>query len=222
MALFILKESLSPEIRARVAARPARRRWAVLVEVLGRPAVGLLIGASFLATFVFAGMEATFAMWSERSFAWGPEQNGYLFGFVGTMSALIQGLLMGRLARRFGEPRLIVQGAVALAVGVALIPFSTSLPVLLVAMAVLAYGFSVINPSLNSLISLGVGEDERGAVLGVARSATTLARVVGPAWAGLLFSILGKDWPYFAGAVVMLGVLVLGLKVARHPDIPRQ
>ena len=42
--------------------------------------------------------------------------------------------------------------------------------------------------------------------MGVARSATTMARVVGPAWAGILFAQLGKEWPYYAGTVVMLVV----------------
>ena len=62
-------------------------------------------------------MEATFAMWSRRQFGWGPEQNGYLFAGIGVLSAAIQGGLVGRLARRFGEGALIVQGAAALAIG---------------------------------------------------------------------------------------------------------
>ena len=42
-------------------------------------------------------------MWSRRAFGWGPEQNGYLFAFVGLISAGVQGGLVGRLAHRFGE-----------------------------------------------------------------------------------------------------------------------
>ena len=47
--------------------------------------------------------------------------------------------------------------------------------------------------------------------MGVSRSATTLARVLGPGWAGLLFEFLGKDWPFFAGALIMLAVLAIAL-----------
>ena len=212
LAVFTLKESLSKEIRQRLAAQEPKKRWRHFMETLARPKIGLLILLSFLAVFVFAGVETTFAMWTERRFGWGPEQNGYIFAFVGLLSAAIQGGLIGRLARRFGEPNLIVQGAVALAIGVGLIPFSHSLVMLLCAMVIVAYGFSVITPSLNSLISLQVGEDEQGGVMGVARSATTLSRVVGPAWAGMLFSVLGNDWPYYAGAVIMIAVAALGLR----------
>jgi DHA1 family tetracycline resistance protein-like MFS transporter len=159
-------------------------------------------------------------MWSRRQFGWGPEQNGYLFAFVGLLSAVIQGGLIGPLARRFGEARLIIQGAAALAVGVLLIPFSHGLPLLLVAMVVAGYGFSIVSPSLTSLISLQVGDDEQGGIMGVTRSAATMARFLGPAWAGLLFDTLGRDWPYFGGALVMAVVVGLSLHALKALDRP--
>lgn len=215
MAAFILKESLSQEIRDRLKASAPEKRWRHFARTLTRPRIGLLIALSFLTVFVFAGIETTFAMWTERRFGWGPEQNGYMFAFFGLISAAIQGGLIGRLVRAFGEARLIVQGAAALAVGVGLIPFAHSPPVLGVAMIIIAYGFAVITPSLNSLISLQAGEDEQGGVMGVTRSATTLARVLGPAWAGVLFSFLGSDWPYYAGSAVMIVVAFFGARALK-------
>ena len=211
LAVAILKESLSEEIRARIAARPPEQRFQRMVQAFKTPKLGFLIMVSFLATFVFAGMEATFAMWSERTYAWGPQQNGFLFAGVGIVSAAIQGGLIGRLANRFGEAKLIIQGSVALAIGMVLIPFSENLWILALAMAVLAYGFSTLSPSLNSLISLQVDDENQGAIMGVTRSATTFARIVGPAWAGLLFAQLGKDWPYFVGGGMMLLVAALSI-----------
>jgi MFS transporter, DHA1 family, tetracycline resistance protein len=213
LAITLLKESLSPELRVQQRLLSRRKRWQQLRDALAQPGVGLVIGLAFLANFVFAGMETTFAMWSRRAFGWGPEQNGYLFAFVGLLAAAIQGGLVGRLARQFGEGRLVVAGAAALAVGMLLIPFSHSLAVLLVAMTIVACGFSVVSPSLNSLVSLRVPPGAQGGVMGVTRSATTLARVVGPIWAGALFHYLGRDWPYYAGAVVMAIVVVLGLRI---------
>ncbi|NQV46504.1 MAG: MFS transporter [Rhodospirillaceae bacterium] len=212
MAFFVLKESLPDDVRKTLAAKPPEKRMAQFRDALGKPNVGLLIGLSFVATFVFAGMETTFAMWSERRFGWGPQQNGYLFAFVGILAATIQGGLIGRLAKKFGEARLIVQGAAALAIGMLMIPFSDTLPMLLAAMVIVAYGFSIITPSLNSLISLQVGREEQGGIMGVSRSATTMARVIGPAWAGMLFSVLGMDWPYFGGALLMMGVVYFGIR----------
>ena len=219
MAIFLLKESLAPELRRRTTAGPRTRYWPFMIEILRRPHLGLLIGVSFLATVVFAGMEATFAMWSERQFGWGPQQNGYLFAFVGILIAAVQGGLIGPLVRRFGEARLILQGTVALALGLVVIPLSDSLAPLVAAVVMVAYGFSVTTPSLNSLISLRVGATEQGGVLGVARAATTLSRVVGPVCAGVLFAVFGKEWPFFVGAAVMVGVLFLSLRILKaNPD----
>ncbi len=209
LAFFTLKESLSPKHREELKNKPKKGRVADFLETINKPGIGLLIAISFMATFVFAGMETTFAMWSRRQFGWGPEQNGYLFAFIGIIAAILQGGAVGRLANRFGEANLIVQGAVALALGMALIPFCTTVPALVAAMMVVAYGFSVINPSLNSLISLLTESTAQGTVMGAARSATTMARVIGPMWAGFLFAGLSKNWPYWAGAVIMIFVAVL-------------
>lgn len=206
MAMLRLKESLPPEQRLKLQNQPRVGRFQLLRETAARPGIGMLLLISFLATFVFAGMETTFAMWSRRQFGWGPEQNGYLFAFIGIIAAILQGGVVGRLAKRFGEANLIVQGAVALAIGMAAIPFCTTVEALMAAMVVVAYGFSVITPSLNSLISLRTDSANQGTVMGTARATTTMARVVGPAWAGILFASLGRDWPYIGGTVVMVVV----------------
>lgn len=215
LTIAILPESLSKEARARQAALTHRVRRQALRQALLQPSVLLLLVVSFLAVFVFAGMETTFAMWSRRQFGWGPEQNGYLFAFVGLMSAGIQGGLVGRLAKRFGEGKLIVLGTAALALGMLMIPFSASLPWLMAAMVFVAFGFSLVSPSLNSLISLQVDVDVQGGTMGITRSTTTLARVLGPGWAGAMFYYLGKDWPFLGGAVVMAAVMVLSLRTIR-------
>lgn len=213
LTVALLKESLPADVRAQHLNQPRQSRLTQFKTAMGKPGVGLLVSLSFLATFVFAGMETTFAMWSRRQFGWGPEQNGYLFAFIGIIAAIIQGGAVGRLVKRYGEANLIVQGAVALALGMAMIPFSgDSVAWLVAAMVVVAYGFSVINPALNSLISLRTDAANQGQMMGVARSATTMARVIGPAWAGVLFASLGRDWPYYGGTVLMLVVAFFALR----------
>lgn len=221
MAVLLLKESLSEKVRAEARANGRQSRLAQFQTALRRPGMGLLIALSFLSVFVFAGMESTFAMWSRRQFDWGPEQNGWLFASVGLVAAVIQGGLVGKLARRFGESRLVIVGAAALAFGMGILPFATGLPLLSLSMGAMAFGFSIMTPSLNSLISLSAGEAEQGSIMGVTRSASTLARVVGPALAGALFAAFGKDWPYYFGAVVMIGVAALAARALRRSVNPQ-
>ena len=211
LTVLILPESLPRSVRQAHRAMPRADRWQALARALRRPSVGRLIAIAFLATFVFAGIETTFAMWSRRRFGWGPEQNGYLFAFIGLISATVQGGLVGRLAKHFGEHRLVVAGAATLAIGILAVPLAASVPLLAIAMLAVALGFGLMTPSLNSLVSLSVDAGVQGGTMGVTRSATTLARVLGPGWAGLLFEYLGKDWPFFAGAVIMACVIIVAL-----------
>lgn len=215
LTIFVLPESLPAEAR-RQGTTKTQSRWELFRLAFAQPTLLRLLALMFLATFVFAGMETTFAMWSRRQFGWGPEQNGYLFALIGLISAAVQGGLIGRLAHRFGEMRLVIAGAALLAIGMFAIPLSTHLATLLPAMATAAIGFSMLTPALNSLVSLQVSRNIQGGAMGVSRSATTLARVLGPVCGGGLFSYLGKNAPFFSGALVMLFVFGLALDAARR------
>ena len=205
-AIFALKESLDPDLRLANKKNPRPTRLAIIAAALGEPELRVLIIVFFLVTFVFASMESTFALWSERAFGWGAMQNGYVFAYTGILAASVQGGLIRFLARQFGERRLVMQGVLSLCLGLALIPFVRSLALLLAAMAFLAYGAGVSSPSLSSLISLAAAKDRQGSVLGISQSAASLARIAGPAIAGALFGLFGRNAPYVAGAAIMLGV----------------
>ncbi len=223
LTALLLKESLSTELRAQAAARRPTPFHRMIASVLADRRLAFWIGLSFLATLVLAGMETTFAMWSERTFGWGPQQNGYLLAFLGLLSAVIQGSLIGPLSRHIGTHRMVLQGAAVLAVSFLCLPFADRLGVLLVVTAGLAYGFSILSPALNSLISLETEPGSQGSILGLSRSASILARVVGPALAGLLFATLGRDAPYFASAALMLAAFLVAFRPParkRHPGPP--
>jgi len=209
MGLIVLKESLSPEVRAQRAGAPRPSFVSLVRETAQNRPLAFWIVLSFLVTFVLAGMETTFAMWTERSFGWGPRPNGYLLAFIGILNAVIQGTLIGRLRGAFGERGLVLQGAAALALGCLLFPLASAPVYLIAVMTLMSYGFSVISPALNSLISLEAAPERQGSIMGLSRSASTGARVAGPAFAGVMFATFGKDAPYFASAVLMAGVLAL-------------
>jgi MFS family permease len=101
------------------------------------------------------------------------------------------------------------QGFLTLAIGLAGIPFATNLPLLLITLVIATYGFSVCTPALSSLLTIAAPATATGGVIGVGRSASTLARAAGPAFAGYVFTLFGKDWPFFAGAIILVLVLLL-------------
>jgi len=212
LVLALLKESLPAE------ARNARRRLGRLQfarVALARPALRRLIMVFCAVVTAFAAMETTFALWANSAYGWNQKQVGQFFLWVGILLIVVQGLLIGRLSRRFGEARLALAGVALIGLGLTLLPFALSLPLLLASSACLAFGMGIFNPSVNALISRQAAIDERGGIMGVAQSGASLARVVGPAAAGPLFALLGRDAPYYAGAVVVALALALALKIPR-------
>ncbi len=211
LTVLILKESRSVQ-----SQNGAPRGWFGPIRAAVRRAdMKHLVCLFLLVMFVFAGLEATIALWAERQFSWGPLKVGYLFAYVGVVAAVVQGGLIGPATKRWGEERVIVLGLSALIIGFALMPLARDLGVLLVATALLAGGFGLCNPALNSLISLRASSDSQGAALGVAQSGASLARILGPAFAGATFSAWGRHAPYMIGAVLLLIGIGIAWRVVR-------
>lgn len=218
VAAFVLGLVLLPESRRPGSvpkAAPGRNLRRILAE-LHYPNLPLITAILFLIGIVFVSMESTIALWSAEALEWGPRQVGYLFTFAGIVAIIVQGGLIGPLSRRFGEARLVVGATVLLGFGMALVPLSQGLPLLLVAIACLAAGFGLGNPSLHSLISRLSHAERTGGALGLGQAANSLARVVAPPCAGFLFETLGRGAPYVAGAAVMVLVLALAEGLRRR------
>ncbi len=91
--------------------------------------------------------------------------------------------LVGRLAKRFGEVRLIVAGTLLSFLALGFLPYAPSTGPLLAILAVLAVGQGIAHPSLSALTSKLVDPDEVGGVMGVYQGMSSLARIIGPFWA---------------------------------------
>src|SRR6516165_840709 len=214
--VLLLPESLPADIRG-LGGR-ARSRLDAIADVLRRPVLSRLIQIFFLVILAFAGMESTFALWAIEQFGWGPGQVGYVFAYVGVLSAILQGGLIGRLARRFGEERLLLCGLALIGTGLLAMLFAHSIPRLAFAVSALALGMGLTQPSLNSLISRRAGREEQGEVLGVSQSVGSLSRVLGPVAAGFFFAEFGRNAAFFWGAVLSAAALLLALKLVRGLD----
>jgi len=210
--LLLLPESLPADRRDRTAGRS---RVGAVMDVLSRPILSRLILIFFLVILAFAGMESTFALWAIEQFGWGPRQVGYVFAYIGVLSAVLQGGLIGHLARRFGEERLLLGGLTLIGLGLLVMTLAQNLALLVAAVTALALGMGLTQPSLNSLISRRAGADEQGEVLGVSQSTASLSRVLGPFAAGFCFAEFGRDAAFLWGAVLVAAALLLALRLLR-------
>lgn len=150
------------------------------------------------------------ALFVGRRLGFGVEETGYLFAFSGLIGAVIQGGLLGRLVKGFGEEKLAIAGFATMAIGLSLLGTVHSVPYLLVLVAITAFGTSVTRPSLTTLVTHSVGAHEQGAVLGVSQSLSSVAAILGPIVAGWLIDhdMLGA-YGLVAGLVALAGAIMV-------------
>jgi hypothetical protein len=140
------------------------------------------------------------------------------FAFIGFTLSIAQGLLVRRMAGRVSEVTMATAGGVVTVLGFVLLSLATQsnrLPLLIVASAVEVIGFSLITPSVQSLVSRRSDPARQGGILGVSQGTSALARVVGPLIAVPLF-FRSPTWPYYAAMGMMAVALAVFLAFGRH------
>lgn len=217
---FVLALVLLPETRpAEPTGTPFRRRSVrpgAFIEVLRHPVVGLCVALTFVLTSAFGMMESTFTLFAEHERSLSASQVGRMFGVAGVVMIIVQGGLIGRLVKRYGEAALLLGGLVLLAIGLALLPLAPPTVPMVAVFCLMAVGQGISNPSLQALISRGTPAHEQGFVLGANQSLSALARVVGPAAGGAIYTTIGPGAPFYAGALVVLGSVGLAWAAVRR------
>ena len=188
---FTLPETVTPDHPAK--NRAARgRSFRHVFDSLKQPRLAFVLIIYFLFIVAFSIMTTSFSLYTMFRFGYDATHTGYLFAYVGLIAVIIQGGLIGRLVKRFGELPLVIFGALCFAISLFAVPFvgpaAGGLAALLVGGGVFSMGNSLATPALTSLASKSVGPGEQGAVLGVTQSVASLARAVGPFLAAILIN----------------------------------
>jgi MFS transporter, DHA1 family, tetracycline resistance protein len=223
LVAFVMTWFLLPETRQKGAPDESVRRTFSLARfraAMAHPLLGTCLIINFLLVFAFANFESTFAQFLNLRHGLTPRQVSYVFVLAGLISVVVQGGIVGRLARRLGDASMVTMGTFLGGIALALVPLAPRLTGLFGILALFAFGQGVSTPTLSSLSSKLVPAAEIGAVMGVYQSISSLARIAGPFWGQVVFGGLGAGWPYYSGAVVMIAAAALGARVVarmRHP-----
>src|ERR1044072_7329629 len=199
------------------------------------PKLAFVLAIYFLFSVAFSVMTTSFSLYTMFRFGYDAQHTGYLFAYVGLIAVIIQGGLIGRLVKRFGELPLVIFGALCFAISLFAVPFvgpaAGGLAGLLIGGGVFSMGNSLATPALTSLASKSAGPAQQGVVLGVTQSTASLARAVGPILAAVLISSsiahFGADGlphymsdhslfvTFWTGAAIMLLAMLLALYFSR-------
>ncbi len=241
MLYFRLPETVTKDHPAQHSAARGRG-FSQLIDSLKQPQLAFILTIYFLFIVAFSIMTTSFSLYTMFRFGYDAQHTGYLFAYVGIIAVIIQGGLIGRLVKRFGELPLVIVGAFCFAISLFAVPFvgpaAGGLAALLIGGGVFSLGNSLATPALTSLASKSVGAEQQGTVLGVFQSAASLARAVGPIIAAILIASpiahMGADGlPHFmsdyslfvtfwTGAAIMLLAFLLAFYFSRRGDVTAQ
>lgn len=187
----------------------------VLIRAARLPTVAAMLSAVFAAAFAHAELRASLGVLLRDKFQFTESHVGQVFTFIGFVAILVQGGLVRRLSPKIGDRRAVLFGLPVAVAGYALIPLvpAGQWGWLLGALALMGLGAGVATPSLTGILSRAAPPGEEGRVMGASQAVSALALVFGPILAGPLYDEVGKGWPFWSAAgVVLIALLVVAVK----------
>jgi DHA1 family tetracycline resistance protein-like MFS transporter len=215
-AFFALPESKPPDLKPR-GGLPPQFDKAVWRSMMQHRVVFAIIIALFLTLLAVAGMETSVTLHARDRFNFQQIDLAYFFLFMGLIVATIQGGLIGKLAKKFGEKTLVAIGTASFTLGLALVPVAPRVSMLYVVAFFIAIGQGLTYPSLSSMISKSVSANEQGSMLGLASGIGSLARFLGPIVSGFFYDWARARGAFFAGAVLTFAAFSVALWMRRYP-----
>lgn len=213
-----LPESLTEGKRSQMTEkRPAINLKALLIA-FQHPFTGSLLITRFFFGLAFAILQTIFALFALTKFNLSARDTGFVLTYVGVLSVIMQGFLVGRLTSRFREDLLIT-------VSVALMGFSLlgwalapSVLWLYIIMTPIAMSGGLLNTLLSSTLTKAVEPQEIGGILGLSSAVESSTRIIAPILGGILLQQIGPWAPGIFGAIIMAGVSVyVFINIYNHP-----
>ncbi|WP_243354936.1 MFS transporter [Bacillus litorisediminis] len=201
LVLFVLKESLHKEDKERYS----KKRVPILKSLNGP--LSILFFLQLFISLSLSGLEATFAYFAAQKAGLDSIDLGYIFMIMGLSGAIVQGGLVGRLTKKFGEGFVIQMGIAVSAIGFFLILFVENFITAAIFLTIFGIGNGVIRPSVSALLTkrskLG-----HGSTTGLLSSFDSFGRIIGPPLGGWLFSIT-IGLPYISGIILSVIAFLL-------------
>ena len=116
---FWLEETHGPEKRHTDQAKAAFS-LGTLFKALSHPQIGLLLLLMFFQQIAFGGFEQVLSLFTLNRLGMNASSNSILFVFVGIIVVAVQGGLIGKWSRKWGDRKLIYLGLAMLTIGMAL------------------------------------------------------------------------------------------------------
>ena len=187
--------------------------WRRLGSALTKPLIGAVFLILFVTTFAFSAIPVIVPLLGIAYFGFMELEMSYFFMYIGVVQILLQGILIGRLAKRWGEANLIVFSSLIMTLGILYMSLFSNIVVFITSLTMISAGIGILNTVLPSFISTRTPPDEQGGMLGVTQSVGSIARIPGPLVGGLVAEFAGLNVAFILSASLVLIGFILGFKL---------
>ena len=215
-----LPESLTEEKRSQMTEkRPAVTLQALLVA-FQRPFTGSILITRFFFGLAFAIFQTIFSLYALAKFNLTARDTGFVLTYVGVLSVIVQGFLVGRLTSRYREDLLITVSVALMSLSLLGWAFAPSVFWLYVIMTPTALSGGLLNTLLSSTLTKAVAPQEIGGILGLSAAVESSTRIIAPILGGVLLQQIGTWAPGIFGFVIMIGVsMYVFTTIYKHPIV---
>lgn len=203
LSVFMLKE---PEKLKEVAADKTEVTTSNFKKVF-TPIFFIAFLVIFVSSFGLAAFESFFSLYFDRKLGFTPTDIAIAIAGGAIIGTFAQIVLFEPLTRRYGELNIIRVSIIYTAILVFAITFLESYWGVMAVAFIIFIGFDLIRPAVTTFLS-HIAEDNQGFAGGMNSFFTSLANVIGPVIAGILFD-MNLDYPYYFSAIVLvIGFLI--------------
>ncbi len=190
---------------------PQAKRLPLSQILLSRPVLLILVTALVIGLYM-AALQGTFALYADRVLLPGQPEAivvstvGWIITVLGLVMALTQIVLLNPLVSHLGEQKAILLGVSAMGFFTV-----TSLWAIVAFVVAFAFGYGIMWPSLQALLTNFGTEHLAGRLLGWFQATFSLALILGPLWGGFVFDAVAPRAVFAVSAGFM--ALALGLSI---------
>lgn len=216
--VVVLPESLPAERRKAIEWSTALNPFAAFAGLTRLAGVGALVAVIALSALAQFVLYTTWVLYTTFRYGWGPLENGWSLFAVGIVSSLVQGVLLGRLLKRFAPQKLAVAGLVSSTLAYLGYGLASEGWMLFAIIGCNLLGYTVA-ASIQSIVSGAADAATQGRTMGAVTGVQSLMAVVAPVLGAPLLGAVSHlpsgDWrigaPFFCCAALQAAALALAL-----------
>jgi DHA1 family tetracycline resistance protein-like MFS transporter len=220
IAAFLLPETLEPHQRRKFEWKRANPLGG-LMQLRKYHGIGWIVTVMFLFWLAHVVYPVVWPFVSDYRYGWGPLMISLSLGAFGVMSAVVMGLALPQIVKRYGEWNAAVIGLVFCMVGFLGYTFAWQGWMVFVVILIACLE-GITDPALRAITSAGVPSSEQGDLQGTLTSLSSLTSIAGPLMFSYIFATFSGPGatvhfpgaPYFAAALMTaLGLVIFVLRV---------